>query len=159
MVIVDKPAGILRRGLRRRRVPRRLPRLKTRRHTGADFVLITQSPHLLINQYPKLRHPARHIYDTFVSTTTRMGQDWRRSVGGRGRAANVTSRRRQRFRSTSPPSCIRIARKYPWYIYLFCGHGSAGDWVDLVLSPSKDQSAGGQGGKAEEGTSCRNRRR
>ena len=122
-VVIDEAQRVFRPRSAAAKVPPEVAAFETRRHTGADFVLITQSPHLLDSNIRKLVTRHVHIYDTFLG---RYKLEW----VGIGDPESVSSRElASRERYKPPPSAFplyksaelhtKIARKYPWYIYLF----------------------------------------
>lgn len=122
VVVLDEAQRVFRPRAAGSKVPPEVAAFETRRHTGSDFVLITQAPHLLDVNLRKLVTRHVHIYDTFLG---RYKLEW----VGIGDPENKASREiasRERFKP--PPKSFglyksaelhtKIVRKYPWYIYL-----------------------------------------
>lgn len=123
IVVVDEAQRVFRPRSAASKVPPEVAAFETRRHTGSDFVLLTQAPHLLDANIRKLVTRHVHIHDTFLG---RYKLEW----VGIGDPDNKASRElASRERYTPPPKAFplyksselhtKIVRKYPWYIYLF----------------------------------------
>lgn len=121
-VVIDEAQRVFRPRNAASKVPPEVAAFETRRHTGADFVLITQAPHLLDSNIRKLVTRHVHIYDTFLG---RYKLEW----VGIGDPESVSSRELASRERYKPPASAfplyksaelhtKIARKYPWYIYL-----------------------------------------
>ena len=102
-------------------VPPHVAAFETRRHTGVDFVLITQHPSLLDSNLRKLVTRHIHIHDTFRG---RYMLEWV-GMGDPDSRASRTLATRNKY---SPPKKAfdlyksselhtKIVRKYPWYFW------------------------------------------
>lgn len=123
VVVIDEAQRVFRPRNAAAKVPPEVAAFETRRHTGSDFVLLTQAPHLLDSNIRKLVTRHIHIHDTFMG---RYKLEW----VGIGDPESPSSRElASRERYTPPPSAFplyksaelhtKIKRQYPWYIYLF----------------------------------------
>ncbi len=66
IVVIDEAQRVFRPRSAASKVPPEVAAFETRRHTGADFVLITQAPHLLDSNVRRLVTRHVHIHDTFM---------------------------------------------------------------------------------------------
>ena len=124
IVVLDEAQRVFRPQAAGKAPPPEIQAFETRRHTGVDFVLISQHPGLIHSNLRRLVTRHVHIYDTFVG---RYLLEW----VGPGDPENKASRAvasRQRFQ---PPKSAfdlyksselhtKIVRKYPWYMWAFC---------------------------------------
>lgn len=122
VVVLDEAQRVFRPRAAGSKVPPEVAAFETRRHTGADFVLITQAPHLLDINLRKLVTRHVHIHDTFLG---RYKLEW----VGIGDPENKASRETASREKFKPPKKAfglyksaelhtKIVRKYPWYIYM-----------------------------------------
>ena len=128
IVILDEAQRIYRPRRAGSDVPPYVAAFETRRHTGVDFVLITQHPGLIDSNLRKLVTRHIHIHDTF---TGRYLLEW----VGMGEPDSRASRTMATRSSFSPPKRAfdlyksselhtKIVRKRPWYF-----------WASLILIP------------------------
>lgn len=123
VVAVDECQRVFRPRNAASKVPPEVAAFETRRHTGVDFVLITQVPTLLDANVRKLVTRHIHIHDTFLG---RYMLEW----VGCGDPDNKASRELATRTKYSPPKSAfglyksaelhtKLVRKYPWYMWLF----------------------------------------
>ena len=123
IVILDEAQRVYRPRPANARVPPEVAAFETRRHTGVDFVLITQNPGLLDSHIRKLVTRHIHIHDTFMG---RYMLEW----VGLGDIDSKASRALATRTKYQPPKRAfnlyksselhtKIVRKRPWYFYLF----------------------------------------
>lgn len=121
VVVIDEAQRVFRPLPSGARVPNEVAAFETRRHTGADFVIITQFPNLLHQNVRKLVTRHIHIHDTFMG---RYMLEWV-GVGDPESKSSRELARRERFRPPkkafnlykSAELHTKIERKYPWYMY------------------------------------------
>lgn len=121
VVVIDEAQRVFRPLPSGARVPPEVAAFETRRHTGADFVLVTQFPHLLHANVRKLVTRHIHIHDTFLGRYT---LEWV-GVGDPESKASRELATRKRYKPPkkafglykSAEAHTKIKRNYPWYMY------------------------------------------
>ena len=123
IVILDEAQRVYRPRSNSAAVPPHVAAFETRRHTGVDFVLITQHVGLIDSNLRKLVTRHIHIHDTFVG---RYMLEW---VGVGDPESKNSRDLATRRRYKPPPKAFslyksaelhtKIKRKYPWYFYIF----------------------------------------
>lgn len=121
IVVLDEAQRVYRPRRAGSDVPPHVAAFETRRHTGVDFVLITQHPSLIDANLRKLVTRHIHIHDTFRG---RYMLEW----VGLGDPDNRASRELATRSKFKPPKRAfdlyksselhtKVVRKYPWYFY------------------------------------------